>query len=67
MKLVEDGRNGLTERAKPAIPENLVQDVRKRFQAWQNNGDELLLEKLADWRQEQNNLWRFMMRDDKHM
>ena len=65
MKLIEDGRNGLTESAKPTMSENLVQDLRKRFQAWQNDGDELLLEKLSDWRQEQNSLWEVLMRNDK--
>ena len=67
MNLIKDGRNGLTESAKPTIFEQLVQDLRQRFQAWQNDGDELLLEKLTDWRQEQNNLWGFLIRNDKYM
>lgn len=65
LKLIEDGRKGLTESTKPTISENLVQGLRRRFQAWQNDGDELLLEKLSDWRQKQNNLWGVLMSNDK--
>lgn len=62
MKLIEDGRHGLVEGTKPTMPENLVKDLKKIFQAWQNGGDKLLLGMLTDWRQEQKDLWTILTR-----
>ena len=60
MKLIEDGQEALNKIGKgklTAREKKLVQCLRRRIEEWQDDFDEGIREKVADWKRERKDVW----------
>ncbi|KAF2104150.1 hypothetical protein NA57DRAFT_70363 [Rhizodiscina lignyota] len=64
LRLIEEGQNGLKKDAKGELvaeSKDLVQRLQKRIVHWQNDDDESIRERIAEWRKQENGLWKTLM------